>query len=479
MNSSTGIFTTTPQGRFLAANEIAARKLGYETPAKLMQAVTDIGSQIYADPAYREEMKRILAAKGEVRDYECPLLRRDGTEFWARINVLAVRDSKGNITNYQGAAFDITEAKQIERATDIVIHKLETVLSGINALIYAADMETYEIVFINKYFRSIFGDIEGKKCWQAIQGERKGPCEFCNNHKLVDDNGNPTGVIRREFFNPVTRRWYDCHDLAVEWVDGRLARLETAIDITERKQAELDLALKNDQLQAALAERDMFFSIIAHDLKSPMSGILSLTRMLDDDLDSLSAKDLRYIATEMNKGVESVFELLQDLLQWSRLRRERVEFLPEECGLAELARTSLYTTRLMAEQKNIALQSLIPPELTVVMDQTMINTVLRNVLFNAIKFTHKGGKITMTAQRSGEFVNVCVQDNGIGMNSQMLDSLFAIDKKTRQVGTEGERGTGLGLVLCKELIEKHGGRIWVESDEGLGTQVCFTLPAAD
>lgn len=479
MRTDICLFTTTPEGRFLSANETTARKLGYETPAQLIESVTDIGSKLYADPGDREEIIRILLEEGEVRNFECPMLRSDGTEFWACISVLAVKDSSGVVSYLQGAAEDVTELRQIERASELARKRMETVLNGINAVIYVADMETYEVLFINDKAREVFGEVKGKKCWKSVQSSQKGPCDFCTNGKLVDNEGNPTGIHRWEFQNTDNRRWYDCHDCAVKWTDGRMVRLETAIDITERKQAEQRLHLNNDQLQKTLAEQDMFFAILAHDLKSPMSGLLTLSALLDKDIDILSEEDLRYVTRELHKSAKGVFELLQDLLQWSRIRRDGLEFVSEVCQLDELVQMSLDSTRLVAERKNIDIHNLVPEKLRVNVDMAMINTVLRNVFFNAIKFTHKGGKISVSGRDKGWFVEVCVQDNGIGMDEENLSRVFAIGKKTRQQGTEGEGGTGLGLILCKELIHKHGGSIWVESEPGQGTQVCFSLPAAD
>ncbi|WP_291323698.1 HAMP domain-containing sensor histidine kinase, partial [Desulfonatronospira sp.] len=132
----------------------------------------------------------------------------------------------------------------------------------------------------------------------------------------------------------------------------------------------------------------------------------------------------------------------------------------------------------VADKKDITLKSDIPYDLVVLVDQLMINTVIRNVIFNAVKFTNRGGNISITASQTGPDVQVCISDNGIGMSESILSTAFSVDKSKRQLGTDGEKGTGLGLVLCKEFVEQHGGRIWLESDPGKGTKVFFTLPGA-
>ena len=166
------------------------------------------------------------------------------------------------------------------------------------------------------------------------------------------------------------------------------------------------------------------------------------------------------------------------MMQWARMSQGCMDFSPEECSLHELARSSLYTAQNVAEKKDIAIKCEIPQDLTVLADQPMINTVIRNVIFNAVKFTHPGGNIFITARKAGPFVEVCTRDNGIGMCKKVLTNAFSVDKSKRQLGTDGEKGTGLGLVLCKEFVEKHGGKIWLESETGKGTKVFFTLPGA-
>ncbi|MFO7728416.1 MAG: MASE3 domain-containing protein [Desulfonatronovibrio sp.] len=248
-------------------------------------------------------------------------------------------------------------------------------------------------------------------------------------------------------------------------------------DITERKMAEDEISLINQQLEKVNAEKDQLFSIIAHDLKSPMAGIFNTSQILAQEAESLPRDELRFISTEMYKSSKNALELLNDLMQWSRMNQGGMDFSPEECSLYELARTSLYTARDVAEKKNVAINCDIAQDLVVLADQPMINTVFRNVIFNAIKFTPQGGNIYVTAKQAGSLVEVCVHDEGIGMNDAILSSIFSIDKSKIQFGTEGEKGTGLGLILCKEFVEKHGGKIRVESQPGEGTKVFFTLTA--
>ncbi len=249
-------------------------------------------------------------------------------------------------------------------------------------------------------------------------------------------------------------------------------------DITERKKAEEKIRTINEQLQKSNAEKDKLFTIIAHDLKSPMAGVYSTSQILAEDAETFSLEEISLVSADMHKSAKNVLELLSDLMQWARMSQGGMDFSPEECSLYELAISSLDTARDVADKKNISIQSDIPEDLTVMADQAMINTVIRNVTFNAVKFTRKGGSISVTARKAGSNIEVCVQDDGIGMNEAILASVFTVDKNKKQKGTDGEKGTGLGLMLCKEFVEKHGGEIWVESEQGKGTKVFFTLPDA-
>jgi len=250
-------------------------------------------------------------------------------------------------------------------------------------------------------------------------------------------------------------------------------------DITDRKKAENQIKNINQQLQKANAEKDMLFSTIAHDLKSPMSGLLASTELLAHQPDIFSEKEIRRLSTELHKNARNTFELMEDLLQWARMSQGGIDYAPKACSLNELLGMGLSTARDLAKHKEININLDIATDLIVLADQPMIKTVIRNILFNAIKFTPRGGEIVITARQEEQKVTVAVQDNGVGMNEQVMSSVFTLEKGKRQLGTEGEKGTGLGLMLCKQFIEQHGGEIWVESDPGKGTTVFFTLPTQE
>ncbi len=250
-------------------------------------------------------------------------------------------------------------------------------------------------------------------------------------------------------------------------------------DISERKQAEEKIRHAHQQLQISNEEKDKLFSIIAHDLKSPLSGIMSSTQMLADEIDVFSEQDISRLAAELHKSSSNMMALLDDLMQWARIGQGNLEFVLEPSSLHELASISLNSAHGVASQKGITITTEISRDMTVMVDKPMISTVIRNLLFNAVKFTPRGGEIHVTARQEDNVVHMAVKDSGIGMNEETLASVFAISREKLQFGTEGEKGTGLGLMLCRQFIEKHGGTIRVDSEPGQGTTVNFTLPAID
>jgi len=248
-------------------------------------------------------------------------------------------------------------------------------------------------------------------------------------------------------------------------------------DVTERKKAEAEIILKNEQLTQANIEKDKFFSIIAHDLRSPFNAFLGFTRLLVEELDTFSLKELQKIALGMRNSAINLFGLLENLLEWSRLRRGVSTFEPETFLLKSFGEESLKSVSELANKKGIEIRFEIPENIEVYADQYMLGSTIRNLVSNAMKFTHPGGIITFAAKPdSRHSVEISINDTGIGMNKTMIENLFRLDGQTNRRGTENEPSTGLGLIICKEFIEKHGGKLWAGSEEGNGSTFSFSLP---
>lgn len=237
----------------------------------------------------------------------------------------------------------------------------------------------------------------------------------------------------------------------------------------------------NQKLAAEMAmlnaEKDKFFSIIAHDLKNPFMGLLNLTTMLEEELDSLTRDEVMEMAGHLRVISEQTYILLTELLDWARIKRGQMDFAPEAVDIQELAADKLSMVKSQADAKGITLNLTVTGNPALHGDRQMIGSVLLNLLTNAIKFTKKGGTVELSAEEGTGMVDIHVKDSGIGIPHGILHGLFSIEEKTGRNGTEGESSTGLGLLLCKEFVEKHGGTIGVTSAEGEGSDFHISIPA--
>jgi signal transduction histidine kinase len=243
-----------------------------------------------------------------------------------------------------------------------------------------------------------------------------------------------------------------------------------------QKQRE-ELQKQSFELQELNATKDKFFSIIAHDLRSPFNSFLGFTRILADELNVLSLKEIQKIVGSMQFSATNLYSLLENLLEWSRMQRGLISFHPENIDVLQIVYECLAMVIEPANQKGISISYDIPDNINVFADSNMIQTVIRNLVSNALKFTNRGGKITVSAKiMPDQSTMFSITDTGIGMSEEMVSNLFRIDVSTKRKGTDDEPSSGLGLMLCKDFIQKHGGTISVESAEGIGSTFLFTFP---
>jgi signal transduction histidine kinase len=241
--------------------------------------------------------------------------------------------------------------------------------------------------------------------------------------------------------------------------------------------ANMKIQQQNLQLQELNATKDKFFSIISHDLKGPLNSFTSFSGLLMNHTDSLSKDEIKMLAKDLDKSLKNLFSLLENLLEWSRSQTGNIQFKAEPFDLAAMLEDNRNLLQGQAQNKKINIVNTVNGDLPVQAHKHSINTVIRNLISNAIKFTPEGGTITLAVAQTKEALNVSISDTGVGMSAEVMEKLFRIDSKHSTKGTADEKGTGLGLILCKDFIEKNGGKIWVESKEGKGSVFYFTLPA--
>jgi len=232
-----------------------------------------------------------------------------------------------------------------------------------------------------------------------------------------------------------------------------------------------------DQLYELSATRDKFMSIISHDLRSPFTGILGFSDLLAKDYDDLTDNERKLFITNIQNSAHNAFKLLENLLEWSRMQTGKIQFYPEMINLQQAVLETFFLLQPIADKKEIHLLSEVPPDIMVYADSNSLLTIIRNLISNALKFTHSEGKIRVLACLDGYFTKVSIRDTGVGIKPENLAKLFRLDEQFKSDGTNNEKGTGLGLLLCKEFVEKNGGRINATSELGIGSNFSFILPS--
>ena len=240
--------------------------------------------------------------------------------------------------------------------------------------------------------------------------------------------------------------------------------------------AKKEVQSQNVRLQELNHTKDKFFSIISHDLKGPLNSLTSFSRLLIDHTDSMSREEIQMLARDLDKSVKNLLTLLENLLEWSRSQTGNIDFTAEDFNLSELIQGNKVLLDGQAGAKNITLKLELSGHVTVRLHKQSINTVVRNLITNAIKFTPEGGTIRVGTRRENSRIYIFVADNGVGMSQEVMEKLFRIDSKHSTTGTANEKGTGLGLILCREFVERNGGKIGVQSSPGKGSIFSFSFP---
>lgn len=247
-------------------------------------------------------------------------------------------------------------------------------------------------------------------------------------------------------------------------------------DITERKLAEEAIEMKNKELENLNFEKDKFFSIISHDLRGPFNAFLGSTELLSSNFTQMSFDETQDLLVRMNDSAKSLYNLLENLLQWARVQEGRMPFTPKEINVSQLIHEIIEIERETIKKKGLQIDCSMNENLQVIADHYMFQSVVRNLLSNAIKFTPREGRVELVGKLIDDHLMFSISDSGIGMNKSMIDNLFKLGEKNSRNGTEGEPSTGLGLFLCQGFVEKHKGRLWAESEEGKGSTFYFILP---
>ena len=266
-----------------------------------------------------------------------------------------------------------------------------------------------------------------------------------------------------------------------EEIERYIEELQVNKDLLEQNAEELiELNVKlyesEQQLKELNDNKDKFFSIISHDLRSPFNSLIGLSDILTNDIDSLSEEEIKYFSNNIHNTSKGVLNLVDNLLQWSRLQTGKIDFAPAAIPLFKMVDEISEVLKGYMIKKNISLRNEVKENTIIFADENMVISVLQNLISNALKFTDENGSIIVSDKDAGDFTEVHIKDNGVGMTGESTKKLFNIGTNSTTLGTAKEKGTGLGLILCKEMVEKHKGKIWVNSEIGKGTTFIFTVP---
>jgi PAS domain S-box-containing protein len=391
---------------------------------------------------------------------------------WYDAKISLRRDNEGNYAGITAVIRDITKNKEAEEQ----ILFQANLLSNVEDSVIATDLKG-KIIYWNIGSEKILGFIEDEMLGESLLKLYPDP-----DPKLMQSDG--INVIRGGKF---TRGWKGkSKDGSMVWLDVKPSALKNinnktigfllvSKDITEQKKADDAIKESERRLRELNATKDKFFSIISHDLRSPFQALLSISDFFANDIENMTKQEIIDFASNLNQSAECLYELLNNLLDWSRVQTGKMKIEPKEIHLKRAIDKVVHLLTANAHSKRISLTTKIREDLIVYADQNMLHSVVQNLVSNAIKFTKEGGEIKVISDAKGEYTEVAIADNGVGMDNTTLEKLFRLDTQVTSPGTNNEKGTGLGLILCKELIEKCGGKIWVESKLNRGTTFHFTL----
>ncbi|MBI2417196.1 MAG: PAS domain S-box protein [Ignavibacteriales bacterium] len=471
---------------FLLVNDAFSRLFGYESREEL---IGENWSKIVA----MEELNRIKEY-GEKRSkseevpsrYDFFALRKDGSRFSAEISVTKFLLSKEQY--FVIVARDITEIKRSQQVIKESEEKYRSITENIDDFFWTAEL-------INDVMKPVFYTSSVEKITGYTQNDFLNDSRFFFKIIYPDDFSVVKEKLKRFYSNYYKRSeeldFRIVHSSGnVVWIRNKINVLRDrkgkvlkvfglVSDISLQKKAEEERALSAQNLQKLNETKDKFISIISHDLRTPFSSILGFTDLLLNE-DDLTPEEARQYIQYIQESSHNMLSLVNSLLDWTRIQTGRVPFEPKHVNLREFVNSVFGGLHGVAMKKDVDLLNEVAEDTVLFIDQSLTMQVFNNLLSNALKFTPGGGAITIAARQSAQprFMEILVSDTGMGIKKENMNKIFNVDAKFTTEGTSGEKGTGLGLSLVKEIVEKHGGSISVESEYGMGTTFRFTLPKA-
>ena len=459
--------------------------LGY-TPKETMVKWTELASDNPINVKGYQHTQKAIDTGIVQTPFELELLHKNGKKVWVEVREGPVVEN-GKTISIVGALIDITDRKKVEQALEDNESYKDALFHRSNIPMVVMDIDTYRYIDCNEAAIKIFGykskeEVLGKTPIDvSTQKQYNGKLSLsAAKDKINSALINGSVLFEWQHQRPNKDVWdAEVHLMSIVHKGKKLLKF-SLLDITNRKKAEQALIESEASLKESNRTKDKFFSIIAHDLRSPFNTMLGFAKLLVNKFDSFEVKKQKEFLGIITKDIENTHKLLENLFLWARTQRGTIDFYPEKENLYLLTGETVDLFRQSAADKAIIIINQMPEDIYVNADKNMLLTILRNLISNAIKFTQKDGKVLINArfnvdENGQNYVEISVKDTGVGMANEKKVQLFKISENISTKGTEGETGTGLGLILCKEFVEKHGGKIWVESEVWKGSTFIFTL----
>ncbi len=469
-----GIHILDENGNVLEANDSFCKLLGYTREELPRLNVADWDTRWSKE----ELLLKISELINHPAVFETNYRRKDGTVRDVELNCVGVI-LEGRSYLYVSAR-DITDQKQLLQELQDNVSRLELAMKVANLAWWRMDKASGSVTF-SKGKTDMLGYPPGKFVHYTDFTRLVHPEDYEKAMNAMRNLFNGSADSYETEYRILTKsgeyKWfYDIGNFINKNALGISATVAgIVIDITERKQKEEAITKINLDLRRVNSEKDKFFSIIAHDLRSPFQGLLGLTEIMTSG--TVSIEDYIKFSGALRNSLLNLYKLLENLLEWAMFQKGAIDFTPVELSLLDMFSHQADSIKERALQKGISVFYESTAVNKIYADEKIINTVLRNLLANALKFTDHGGEVSIGAKETEDgMIEISVTDTGIGIPKDVIDKLFILGEKVGTTGTDDEPSTGLGLILCKEFVEKHSGKIWVESQENVGSTFYFTIP---
>lgn len=499
--------------KFVKTNRANAIKLGFSNPEDLIGKTDfDIFDKENAAGAFKDEQEIIRTGKPYIST-EKKEVWKDGKVTWAISHKMPTYDSEGKVIGTFGFTRDITEKKKAEIVREALLRISEAAYttSDMNTLYQRIHEVIVTLMPAKNIYIAIYDEKEGVISFPYYVDEfdpspvqrkpLKGMTEYImhidkavliDERKLAELNsigqidvigtkpkiflGAPLKVGGRTIGVIIVQDYENERAYGEDERQFLIFVTEQIAQVIERKMNSEAIMKYAEELKQLNNTKDKFFSIIAHDLRGPFNSLLGLSEFLVSPDEDLTEKQRNEFIQEIYNLLKNEYELLQNLLQWAAMQLDKVEYKQTKINLFELVSKKMDLLSLQANNKNIAIVNNVKKDCFVLADNNMLGSIVQNFITNAIKFTNKNGAINITSTYENESVIVTIEDNGIGMTKERVEEIFRLDSTKSSTGTEGERGTGLGVILCNEMIEKQGGKLTISSEPNVGTKVIFSIP---